>query len=56
MARVEASPSGDERAMITAIELTSVKGIAEEQRIELAPISVLFGPMSACVSAQPRLQ
>ena len=32
--------------MITAIEIENFKGIGERQRIELKPITLLFGPNS----------
>lgn len=33
--------------MITAIEIENFKGFGERQRIELAPITLLFGANSA---------
>ena len=33
--------------MITAIEIENFKGIRDRQRIELKPITLLFGPNSA---------
>ncbi|MBK6535128.1 MAG: AAA family ATPase, partial [Deltaproteobacteria bacterium] len=33
--------------MITAIELTNFKGVGERQRIELAPLTLMFGANSA---------
>ena len=47
MNRAEGAPAGGDGLMIKALEIENFKGIGERQRIEFAPITLLFGPNSA---------